>query len=71
MKDAIKECREAGIKTVMITGDHVDTAKAVAESLDMLPEHGSVMTGSQLDQLNDGELKKSTSQNVRICPCHT
>jgi len=73
VKDAIKECREAGIKTVMITGDHVDTAKAVAQSLDMLPEHGSVMTGSQLDQLNDGELKKHVGKTyvfARVTPEH-
>ena len=40
VRQAIKECREAGIKTVMITGDHVETAKAIAKDLRLLPKKG-------------------------------
>ncbi|WP_096435467.1 cation-translocating P-type ATPase [Alteribacter populi] len=45
---AIEECKKAGIKTVMITGDHALTAQAIAQKLGMLPSGGKVMTGSQL-----------------------
>ncbi|MBB6449355.1 Ca2+-transporting ATPase [Geomicrobium halophilum] len=73
VKEAIRECREAGIKTVMITGDHVETARAVARSLDMLPEHGEVMTGQQLDQLEDHELQSMIGKTyvfARVTPEH-
>ncbi|WLR52286.1 cation-translocating P-type ATPase [Bacillus tianshenii] len=57
VKDAIRECREAGIKTVMITGDHAITAQAVAKSLDLLPPNGRVMDGYELSQLSVEELE--------------
>lgn len=56
VKAAIRECREAGIKTVMITGDHVNTARAIARDLELLPDNGLVLEGSQLNQMSESEL---------------
>lgn len=56
VKTAIKECREAGIKTVMITGDHVITATAIAKDLGLLPPRGKVMDGQMLNELSQEEL---------------
>lgn len=53
-KKAIKECQNAGIKVVMITGDHEKTAKAIAEDLKIFT-NGKVITGSQLEQLSEKE----------------
>jgi len=61
-KQAIKQCKEAGIKTVMITGDHLGTARAIAEQLEILPEHGQVITGSQLEQMTDQQLAEQVEQ---------
>ena len=47
-KEAIAACHEAGIKTVMITGDHVLTAQAIAKQLKILPERGKTMEGGSL-----------------------
>lgn len=57
VKQAIAECRNAGIKTVMITGDHVNTARAIAKNLELLPENGLVLEGSQLNQMSAEELR--------------
>jgi P-type Ca2+ transporter type 2C len=57
VRKAIEDCRDAGIKTVMITGDHVITAKAIAKQLNLLPEHGKVMEGHQLSELSVSELE--------------
>ncbi|MFD1849111.1 calcium-translocating P-type ATPase, SERCA-type [Oceanobacillus bengalensis] len=56
VKSAIAECREAGIKTVMITGDHVNTARAIARNLNLLPENGLVLEGSKISQMSQDEL---------------
>ena len=53
-KKAIKDCKNAGIKVIMITGDHETTAKAIARELDIL-NNGKVITGAELEQLNDEE----------------
>lgn len=57
VKAAIEECRQAGIKTVMITGDHVKTARAIAKELNLLPENGMVLEGSQLNKMSTEELQ--------------
>ena len=73
VRRAIKECRDAGIKTVMITGDHVETAKAIAKDLSLLPKQGKVLDGKALDQLSDKELEQ-TAEDVyvfaRVSPEH-
>ncbi|PSL51095.1 Ca2+-transporting ATPase [Salsuginibacillus halophilus] len=58
-KEAIAECRSAGVKTVMITGDHPKTAAAVARELDMMPPHGRVITGAEWEKLNEAEAKEA------------
>jgi Ca2+-transporting ATPase len=56
VRDAITKCRKAGIKTVMITGDHQTTAEAIAKQLGMLPGNGLVVNGSQLAAMGDEQL---------------
>lgn len=56
-KKAVKDCKNAGIKVVMITGDHEKTARAIARDLEILTD-GKVITGAQLDELNDDEYFK-------------
>lgn len=56
VKTAIQECLDAGIKTVMITGDHAKTAKAIAAHLDMIPTNGRVIEGYQLSYMSEDEL---------------
>lgn len=72
-RDAIATCRRAGIKTVMITGDHSLTAEAIAHQLGILPRGGKVMTGQQLSQLSDEDLDKEVDQiyvYARVSPEH-
>ncbi|AZB44838.1 calcium-translocating P-type ATPase, SERCA-type [Bacillus sp. FJAT-42376] len=73
VKQAIKECRAAGIKTVMITGDHVITARAIARQLDLLPANGKVMEGAELNKLSDEDLEKTVEDVyvfARVSPEH-
>ncbi|MPL60495.1 Calcium-transporting ATPase [bioreactor metagenome] len=74
VKPAIATCRKAGIKTVMITGDHRNTAIAIAKELNMFieGEHQS-LTGAELDSLNDTELAQiinKVSVYARVSPVH-
>lgn len=55
-KEAVSVCRKAGIKPVMITGDHVVTASAIAKELGILCEGDRAITGTQLDAMTDSEL---------------
>lgn len=73
VKQAIAECRNAGIKTVMITGDHVNTARAIAKNLELLPKNGLVLEGSQLNQMSAEELRDCIDQVyvfARVTPEH-
>lgn len=73
VKDSIYECRTAGIKPVMITGDHRDTATAIASELGLLGEGELVMTGQELDNVSDDELTKKAekiSVYARVSPQH-
>jgi Ca2+-transporting ATPase len=54
---AIRECREAGIRVKMITGDHAATAEAIARELKLAPDPKTI-TGQAIDQLDDASLKK-------------
>ena len=56
VKDSLKECSEAGIKVVMITGDHVTTAKAIALQLGILHEGELAITSAELAKISDEEL---------------
>jgi len=64
-KDAVTVCRKAGIKTVMITGDHVVTASAIAKELGILVEGDDAITGAQLDAMSDEELDRRV-ENISV-----
>lgn len=71
--EAIKTCKEAGIKPVMITGDYKDTAVAIAKELGLMSGNENVLTGDELDKLSDDELKQlteTTSVYARVSPEH-
>ncbi len=71
-KQAIQVCREAGIRVIMITGDHPATARAVAQELDLL-RTGRVITGSQLDAISDEEFERQVEEievYARVSPIH-
>lgn len=73
VKDSIKECKKAGIRTVMITGDHKDTAFAIAKELGIAEEISEIMIGTELDNISDTELaSKINHLNVfaRVSPEH-
>ncbi|MGL5695209.1 MAG: HAD-IC family P-type ATPase, partial [Peptostreptococcaceae bacterium] len=68
---AIKEAKEAGIKTVMITGDHKTTAKAIAKQIGIMEEHEMALTGQELDAISDEQLDKDLhkiSVYARVSP---
>lgn len=70
---AIAECRQAGIKTVMITGDHLLTAKAVAEQIGIYHEGDQVLEGKLLDGMDEKTLEetvKRTTVYARVTPKH-
>ncbi len=56
VKAAVRECREAGIKIIMITGDHPDTAKSVAEEIGLYRKNDLVITGAELEKIDDKRL---------------
>lgn len=62
---AIKECREAGITPVMITGDHKDTAVAIAKELGIITDSSQAVTGAELGQMSDEEFK-SRIRDIRV-----
>lgn len=64
-KAAVDICRKAGIKPVMITGDHVVTASAIAKELGILQEGDRAITGAQLDDMTDSELDSSV-ENISV-----
>ncbi|KHD86191.1 cation-translocating P-type ATPase [Heyndrickxia ginsengihumi] len=73
VRQAIKECKEAGIKTVMITGDHLITAKAIAKQLGILQHHKKVIDGQTLNQMSVDELEDvidDISVFARVSPDH-
>jgi len=73
VKAAIEECRHAGIRPIMITGDHVDTATAIAKELGILRDGDSAVTGMQLNDMSDEEFERSFqhySVYARVQPEH-
>ncbi len=65
VKAAISECNGAGIRAIMITGDHIDTAIAIAKELGILTEGKRAITGSQLNEMSDEEFAKEL-QNFAV-----
>jgi Ca2+-transporting ATPase len=73
VKPAILEAKKAGIKTIMITGDHLTTAKAIALNLNIFQEGDLAITGAQLNEMDDQELKekiKNITVYARVAPEH-
>ena len=73
VKEAVKTCKKAGIKTVMITGDHIITAKAIAKELGILKLGGIAITGEELDRISQKDLEKEImnySVFARVSPEH-
>ena len=73
VKDAVQKCKEAGIKTVMITGDHKITAIAIAKQLGILQNEEEAITGLELEKMTDDELNKNVqkySVYARVSPEH-
>ena len=71
VKDAIKLASHAGIKTVMITGDHVSTAKAIAKELNILGEGDIALSSAELKELSDEELEENIEKYrvyARVAP---
>ncbi len=62
VKDAVVTCYDAGITTVMITGDHKNTARAIGEELGFLGKNSKAIDGMELDNLSDNDLEKEVSQ---------
>ena len=72
-KHAVQKCKEAGIKTVMITGDHKITATAIAKQLGILENEDEAITGAELAKMSDEELDKNIrkySVYARVAPEH-
>lgn len=59
VKEAVKVCKRAGMRPIMITGDHIDTASAIAEQIGILRKGDWVITGAELDKLSDEEFHKN------------
>lgn len=73
VKPAIDECKEAGVRTVMITGDHKDTAVAIAKQLGIINDESEALTGNELNELSDEALDKvieKYSVYARVQPEH-
>ena len=71
--DAIKECNNAGIRPIMITGDHKDTAVAIALELGMIKNSNEAITGAMLNEMNDEEFENNIekySVYARVQPEH-
>ena len=73
VKDAIEHCRTAGIRPIMITGDHIDTASAIARELGILSGDDVAITGAQVSEMSDEEFEKrfrDISVYARVQPEH-
>ncbi|MFO7882132.1 MAG: HAD-IC family P-type ATPase [Kosmotogaceae bacterium] len=74
VKGAVRECHEAGVKVIMITGDHPSTAKAIAVQLGIVDQNDDIVTGTDLDKAGDlegerfRELVNSTNVFARVSP---
>lgn len=73
VKAAIEECRGAGIRPIMITGDHKDTAVAIALELGIIKDKSEAITGAELDDITDEDFKEKVTQYsvyARVQPEH-
>jgi len=73
VKLAIQECRDAGIRPIMITGDHKTTAEAIGKQIGLMLDHDRIVTGSELDTMSDDDLfneVRNISVYARVSPEH-
>jgi len=73
VKEAIAVARKAGIKTAMVTGDYKNTAVAIARELDLLSHEGRVLTGAELDEMDEAtlaEIAEEVDVYARVSPQH-
>ena len=73
VKESVRTCKNAGIKTVMITGDHIATAKAIAKELEILQEGDKSITGQELDKIPQEKLEREIENYAvfaRVTPEH-
>ena len=73
VKEAVRTCKYAGIKTVMITGDHIETAKAIAKELNILGKYDKAIEGKELDKIKKEDLKDVINEYTvfaRVTPEH-
>ncbi|MCS7010449.1 MAG: cation-translocating P-type ATPase [Anaerolineales bacterium] len=73
VRPALEKAKRAGIRTVMITGDYPNTARAIAESIGLLRPTGKVLTGAEVDRMSDDDLKqviRETDVFARVSPEH-
>jgi cation-transporting ATPase F len=71
--EAIRECHEAGIRVLMITGDHAATARAIAAQLHIAPPDAEVITGAEMERISDEELRarvRTVNVFARVSPEH-
>ncbi len=71
--DAVKKCKKAGMRAVMITGDYKDTAFAIAKQVGIATDESEVLSGEQIDELGDEEFKKVVEHVcvfARVSPAH-
>lgn len=72
-RDAVLQCKLAGIRPIMITGDHKNTAFAIAKSLSICNSNDSVLTGEDLEKLTDRDLEREVKKAkvfARVSPNH-
>lgn len=73
VKAAVAECREAGIRPIMITGDHRDTAVAIAKELGIIEDASGAITGAELSEMDDETFERQVDQYsvyARVQPEH-
>lgn len=73
VKEAVRICKEAGIRPIMITGDHRDTAAAIAKELHIIEDDTGVLTGSELNQIEEKDFEEKVTQYsvyARVSPEH-
>jgi len=73
VREAMRICKKAGIRPIMITGDHKLTARAIAHAVGLMEKDGDVLTGAEIDQMTDAEFKECVQNcNVfaRVAPEH-
>ena len=71
--DAVARCRNAGVRPVMITGDHIDTAVAIGKELGIITDASQALTGAQLDEISDEQLYRDIANYAvyaRVQPEH-